>query len=235
MIATMLGQLQRQLFPVLAEEIGVLSDLDRQFCAVIALTDLGRFTSVYDWCGNGAPPPARVWLAHAFIAKSVSQFPTTTALLAALRSQPTFSRRCGWESRGELPSEPTFSRAFAAFAEQAVAAADSRTPGQDLRRPEARRSAQPRCHGHRRPRTAGPQAGPGGRRAAQTRSPKERRDPPTTALEATGVARAAHAGGQLGRSAQRLRRRDQVPQQGLQDQLDWLQTSPRHRPTAICQ
>ena len=117
MLTTIFHQLQRQLFPVLEEEIGALSDLDRQFCAVIALTDLGRFTTAYEWCGNGAPPHARVWLAHAFIAKSVDQFPTTTALLAARRSQPTLRRLCGWESVGERPSEPTLSRAFAAFAE----------------------------------------------------------------------------------------------------------------------
>jgi hypothetical protein len=58
-----------------------------------------------------------VWLAHAFIAKSVYQFPTTAALLDALRRRPTLRRLCGGERVGELPSEPTFSRAFAAFAE----------------------------------------------------------------------------------------------------------------------
>lgn len=115
-LAAIFHHVQRQLFPVLEEEIGPLSALDRQFCEVISLTNLGRFTQPYAWCGNGAPPHARVWLAHAFIAKSVYQFPTTTALLDALRSRPTLRRLCGWESAGELPSEPTFSRAFAAFA-----------------------------------------------------------------------------------------------------------------------
>lgn len=111
-----LNSLQRNLFPVVEEELGALSEADRQFCQVISLTDLGRFTRAYAWCGNGAPPHARVWLAHAFIAKCVYQFPTTTALLDALRSRPTLRRLCGWESVGEVPSEPTFSRAFAAFA-----------------------------------------------------------------------------------------------------------------------
>jgi hypothetical protein len=108
--------IQRQLFPMLEDELGPLSELDRQFCEVIALTDLGRFTRPYEWCGNGAPPNARVWLMHAFIAKSVYQFPTTKALVEALRSRPMLRRLCGWESVGEVPSEPTFSRAFAAFA-----------------------------------------------------------------------------------------------------------------------
>jgi hypothetical protein len=108
--------LQRQLFPVLEEEIGPLSPLDHQFCEVIALIDLGAFLARYEWVGNGCPPHARVWILHGFIAKSVYQFPTTGALIDALRSRPTLRRLCGWETVGEIPSESTFSRAFAAFA-----------------------------------------------------------------------------------------------------------------------
>ena len=108
--------LQRQLFPMLEEELGPLSALDEQFSEVLALAELGRFTRPYEWCGNGAPPHARVWLMHAFIAKSVYQFPTTASLIEALGSRPRLRRLCGWESTGDIPSEPTFSRAFAAFA-----------------------------------------------------------------------------------------------------------------------
>jgi hypothetical protein len=109
--------LQRQLFPMLEEEIGPLTRLDQQFCTVVSLTDLRRFTRRYDWCGNGCPPHQRTRLARAFIAKHVYQFPTTTALLDALKARPTLRRLCGWESAGDIPSEPTFSRAFAAFAQ----------------------------------------------------------------------------------------------------------------------
>lgn len=115
-LTTIFHGLQRQLFPALTEELGELSALDQQFCEVISLTQLGRFTGCYEWCGEGRPPCARVWLAHAFIAKHVYQFPTTGALIEALRARPTLRRLCGWESAGDIPSEPTFSRAFAAFA-----------------------------------------------------------------------------------------------------------------------
>ena len=70
-LPTIFHHLQRQLFPVLEAELGPLSALDQQFCEVIALTNLGRFTGRYDWCGNGCPPCSRTWLAHAFIAKHV--------------------------------------------------------------------------------------------------------------------------------------------------------------------
>lgn len=150
-LAEVFHHVQRQLFPMLEEELGPLSALDRQFCEVIALSDLGRFTRPFVWCGNGAPPHARVWLMHAFIAKSVYQFPTTAALLDGLRSRPRLRQLCGWDRASELPSEPTFSRAFAAFAEGGTAAADSRADGATPRRPETGRASQPRRHRHRGP------------------------------------------------------------------------------------
>ena len=115
-LTTIFHGLQRQLFPALEEELGPLTALDQQFCEVISLTDLGRFTVAYEWCGEGRPPCRRLWLAHAFIAKSVYQFPATGALIEALKARPTLRRLCGWESAGDVPSEPTFCRAFAAFA-----------------------------------------------------------------------------------------------------------------------
>jgi hypothetical protein len=114
-LATIFHHVQRQLFPVIEEEWGPLRELDRQFCAVLALADPSRWVHSLEWCGNGAPPHSRLRLAHAFIAKSVYLFPTTAALLKALHSQPMLRRLCGWDSAGEVPSEATFSRAFAQF------------------------------------------------------------------------------------------------------------------------
>lgn len=116
-LTTLFHPLQRPLFPALAAELGTLAALDQQFCEVISLTGLGRFTRRYAWCGNGCPPCPRTWLAHAFIAKHVYQFPTTGALMDALKSRPRLRQLCGWERAGEIPSEPTFSRAFTQFAD----------------------------------------------------------------------------------------------------------------------
>lgn len=96
--------------------MGVISLLDEQFCQVVSLINLGPFLKPYEWVGNGCPPHARVWLIHAFVAKSVYQLPTTGALIEALKGRPVLRRLCGWESAGDIPSESTFSRAFAAFA-----------------------------------------------------------------------------------------------------------------------
>ena len=116
-LSSIFHHLQRRLLPECEEELGPLSATDRQFVAVVGALSLGRFLLAYEWCGNGAKPHPRVWLAHAFIAKSVYQFPTTATLITALRSRPVLRRLCGWDSAHEVPSEPTFSRAFAAFAE----------------------------------------------------------------------------------------------------------------------
>ena len=175
-LTTIFHQLQRQLFPALTAELGPLSALDQQFCEVMALTDLGRFPRRYEWCGNGCPPCPRTWLAHAFIAKSVYQFPTTGALIDALKSRPLLRQLCGWESAGEIPSEPTFSRAFAAFAHDQVAPANPRTDRQNPRRHQAGGPCQPRRHRHQGPRTAGGQtrprrSGPSGAKSARPRRP----------------------------------------------------------------
>jgi hypothetical protein len=108
--------LQRQLFPVLLEEVGELGEKDRRFVEVVSLLPLGGFLPRYDWCGVGCPPHERVWLLHAFIAKEVYQFATREALVEALRARPTLRRLCGWEAVDDIPSLSTFCRAFAEFA-----------------------------------------------------------------------------------------------------------------------
>ena len=109
------NHLQRQLFPVLEEEIGVLTEKDRHFVEVISLVPLGALLEPYRWSGIGCPPKERAWIVRAFIAKAVYQFPTTAALLDALTARPTLRRLCGWERIQDIPSEATFSRAFADF------------------------------------------------------------------------------------------------------------------------
>ena|ERR1017187_2841719 len=115
------NHVQRRLFPVLEEEMGPLTAKDRQFVEIMGLLPLGPFLESYRWVGVGCPPHERAWLVHAFIAKAVYEFPTTRALLEALAARPTLRRLCGWESVSDIPHESTFSRAFAAFAQDELA------------------------------------------------------------------------------------------------------------------
>ena len=79
---------------------------------------MSRWLAPYRWGGVGGPPHERAWLVHAFSAKRVYEFPTTCTLFDALAARPTLRRLCGWDRAAEVPHESTFSRAFAAFAEQ---------------------------------------------------------------------------------------------------------------------
>ncbi len=107
---------QHGLFPWLAEELGPLSERNKRFVQVLELV------RVEDWLpgqcvgGRGRPQQSRAALARAFLAKAVFDVPTTRALVERLRHDPQLRRLCGWERAGALPSEATFSRAFAEFA-----------------------------------------------------------------------------------------------------------------------
>ena len=70
----------------------------------------------------GRPERSRVALAHAFVAKAVLGFEQTAQLRSRLAVDTVLSRLLGFESNRPLPSEATFSRAFAEFARTGLAA-----------------------------------------------------------------------------------------------------------------
>src|SRR5208282_1418941 len=70
--------------------------------------------------GPGRPPEDRRALARAFVAKAVLGVPTTSALIERLDVDKSLRRILGWERRSQVPSEATFSRAFAEFARGAL-------------------------------------------------------------------------------------------------------------------
>ena len=82
---------------------------------VLEVAGVGAFVQV--WPGlPGRPPCDRAALARAFVAKAVIGLPLTAMLIERLSVDKPLRRLCGWEHPGELPSEATFSRAFAEFA-----------------------------------------------------------------------------------------------------------------------
>lgn len=74
------------------------------------------------WLGIGRPPRERCDLARAFVAKAVLGFEKTRELIDRLSVDTRLKRICGFSLHKELPSESTFSRAFAEFAESKLAA-----------------------------------------------------------------------------------------------------------------
>jgi len=101
-------------------KLGELDEKHREFVAVCETCAPHSQMAGYRWVGNGCPPSDRLALCKGFIAKAVWGFSTTRALIDALRFRPTLRRLCGWETVGAIPSEATFSRAFADFAHELI-------------------------------------------------------------------------------------------------------------------
>ncbi len=110
---------QHELLPWLGDTMGPLGKRHQQLVSVLGLVRIEAF--VPDLRGvPGRPASERAALARAFVAKAVFNFPTTVLLIEMLAADKTLRRLCGWQRASEVPSEATFSRAFAGFAESAL-------------------------------------------------------------------------------------------------------------------
>ncbi len=98
------------------EELG---DLTAKQKLLVSVLEFAKLEEHLTYAGQfpGRPAEYRVALARAFVTKMVYDMATTRILLDRLETDPTVRRLCGWERKEEVPSESTFSRAFAEFAE----------------------------------------------------------------------------------------------------------------------
>jgi hypothetical protein len=110
---------QRSLLPGLDEELDPLTAKLEHLIIILDTLGLEAFVAPPSR-GRGRPPDDRPAIARSFVAKAVLTIPTTSALIERLRIDRALRRICGWERRSEVPSEATFSRAFAEFAAQGL-------------------------------------------------------------------------------------------------------------------
>jgi hypothetical protein len=112
--------IQEELLPWLNETTcGPLNEHHKQLVAILGMVRIEAFLP--GWQGlPGRPAAERAALARAFVAKAVFNFPTTRLLIEMVSADKTLRRLCGWQRLGEVPSEATFSRAFAEFASSAL-------------------------------------------------------------------------------------------------------------------
>lgn len=116
MISPYWNKIQGLLFPQLEEELDPLTEKQQQLVTILELVRIEQFIPNYSGY-EGRPRKMRAAIARAFIAKIIYNIDTTTLLIERLKTDKNLRRICGWESRRELPSESTFSRAFAEFAD----------------------------------------------------------------------------------------------------------------------
>lgn len=113
------NHIQGFLFPMLREEVGPLTAQHERLVVVLDMARVERL--VHTWPGlPGRPPEDRQALARAFVAKAVLDLPTTAGLIERLAVDARLRRLCGFERASQVPSESTFSRAFAEFAQSSL-------------------------------------------------------------------------------------------------------------------
>jgi hypothetical protein len=110
------NHIQGYLFPWLREEVDPITEALGRLVTTLDVIGLEAFVPEPPR-GAGRPPNDRRALARAFVAKAVLGVPTTTALIERLDVDRSLRRILGWERRSQVPSEATFSRAFAEFAQ----------------------------------------------------------------------------------------------------------------------
>ncbi len=114
-LSTIWNHFQTNLFPYLQEELGELTNKQKQLVEVLELAQVEMYLP-YVGRVPGRPLESRSAIARAFVAKAVYNMPTTEMLLDQLDSSIQLRRLCGWEKKRDIPSAATFSRAFAEFA-----------------------------------------------------------------------------------------------------------------------
>ncbi len=104
---------QLELFPEIESSAGPLSTQAQLLVQTLALLPLDAFLPK-QWYGR--PREDRKAILSAFIAKAIYNIPDTRHLIRRLQQDEQLRRLCGWMSAAQVPSESTFSRAFAHFA-----------------------------------------------------------------------------------------------------------------------
>ena len=106
--------IQGTLFPWIQEEMGELTEKQQKLITTLEVIRLENYLFHYRGL-VGCPPADRIAIASAFVAKAVYNMGTTRILLDRLDCDISLRRICGWELKHDIPSESTFSRAFAEF------------------------------------------------------------------------------------------------------------------------
>mgnify|MGYP002064035565 CR=1 FL=1 len=129
-ISWLMGRVQKSLFPHLNEcFVTPLTEQEQRLVTILEIVQVEKYVfqcATSHW--RGRKPLDRQAMARAFVAKALYRLPTTIDLIRALKATNNLRRICGFTTAAAVPSESTFSRAFAEFAVSGLASM-VRAPG----------------------------------------------------------------------------------------------------------
>lgn len=108
------NKIQGSLFSFLEEELDPLTEKQQQLVTTLEFVRIEQFLPDCFGC-EGRPRKTRAAIARSFVAKMIYNIDSTVMLIERLKTDKNLRRICGWENLRHLPSEATFSRAFAEF------------------------------------------------------------------------------------------------------------------------
>jgi hypothetical protein len=115
-ISNFLRNIQKKLFPNLQDALGPLTEKQQKLVKILEMIGIEEYVPIPIYRGfRGRPENDRQSLARAFVAKAVYNIPRTNQLREQLLTDNSLRQICGWDSKFEIPSESTFSRAFGEF------------------------------------------------------------------------------------------------------------------------
>jgi transposase len=116
LLAPYWSQVREKLFPLLeVEGFPPLTDKLKTLAQILEIVRIEEFVAAPEERKRGGQQIDRRPIARAFLAKAYLNLSQTRALKEQLHQSESLRRLCGME---KVPSEPTFSRAFAEFARQ---------------------------------------------------------------------------------------------------------------------
>ena len=141
-VSWLLGTLQRSLFPRLEECWKTpLTTKEQQLVTILEMVRIEKHVPRSASTQSlGRKLREREAIARSFVAKAVYGHPFTRTTIHELKTTPTLRCICGFEKISHIPSEATFSRAFAEFAKSAL--------GDRVHEALVERSLKPELVGH---------------------------------------------------------------------------------------
>lgn len=119
-VSWLMGRLQRSLFPNLEECcVSPLSEQEKHLVKILEIIEIEHHIPRNPQ-GMGRPAAERRAIGRSYVAKAVFGYPHTRSLINELRGRPNLRLICGFPKQQDVPSESTFSRAFAEFASQGL-------------------------------------------------------------------------------------------------------------------